>query len=162
MLLRGCVSASVSVCPSPPFHPLPHPSPNLESDVAPSYSTFPCVSSWSRQSPGSLLGEAALPGEYRAPGGAGRDWTQSLPAPSCPHWEGRAATTSGGLVRGSPSPSDLPTPQFSAPFEAVVPGWDRILDQGRLPGLSPPTPTPTPRWLPLHFSALVPRTLSKA
>lgn len=129
MLCWGCASASVSVCPSPPFHPRPHPSPNLESDVAPSYSTFPRVSSWSLQSPGSLLGEAVFPREYRAPGGAGQDETQSFPAPSCQH--------GGGLVQewrvsaGSPLLLGL---LFSIPSVTMVLGWDGTPYLGRLQG----------------------------
>lgn len=156
MLCRGCVSASVSVCPSPPFHPLPHPSPNLESDVAPSYSTFPRVSSWSLQSPGSLLGEAAFPREYRAPGGAGRDGTQSFPAPLLPAQGGESPDQEWRVSTGSPLPAGLPTPHFSAPTAAVVPGWDGTPDPGWLRAFSV-------RWrFPLQFSALVPRTLPVA
>lgn len=131
MLCWGCASASVSVCPSPPFHPRPHPSPNLESDVAPSYSTFPRVSSWSLQSPGSLLGEAVFPREYRAPGGAG----QSFPAPFCQHGAGGGSPDQEWRVSaGSPLLSGLPTPLFSTPSAAIVLGWDRTPYLGRLQG----------------------------
>lgn len=112
---------SVSVCASPPFHPLPRPSPNLGSDVAPSYSTFPRVSSPSRQSPGRLTGEAAHPRGFRAQGGAGQGGSRSAasPCPTPPARAGRGSERRGDWVSaGSARLSRLPPLQACPQAEA--------------------------------------------
>lgn len=132
----------MSVCPSPPFHPLPHPFPNLGSDVSPSYSTFPGVSSPSRQSPGRLTGEAAHPRGYRARGGAGREpgRSESLPAPSCLRREGEREALGRGLGLGQLAPPRLRLLGVSSPATATGPGRDRTLGQGRPPVFLCPGP----------------------
>ena len=128
VLCGGCESVDLclSLCVRPRPHLLPCPSPNLGSDVAPSYSTFPRVSFPSRQSPGRLPGGAAHPGGYGALGGAGRGGDASPGAGSpCPPPPACAGRGSGrrwgrGLGRGQLAPPrcppsvPLPPPQRGA------------------------------------------------
>lgn len=116
MLCGGCVSLSVSVCPSPPFHPPPSPFPNLESDVAPSYSTFPRVSSGVANRLGALQARRPTPAvtaRWAGQGGAGVPSRPLLLSPG-----GGAEARGGGLVLGQLAPpasrSKGPLPSRSA------------------------------------------------
>ena len=117
------------LCVRPRPHSLPRPSPNLRSDVAPSYSTFPCVSFLSRQSLGSLTGEAAQPREDRARGGPGWGQDPSAPRPFPPPlacterlgWSGGRRGLGTGVSTRSVRPSRLSALSTSLPTPARSP-----------------------------------------
>lgn len=116
------VSVSVSV---PALAPLPRPSPNLGSDVAPSYSTFPRVSFASRQSPGRLW-RGRPPRREGARGGAGREprAQRVLPPPLARGGRGRGEARGPGLALGQLSPLSL-SPRCLSPCPSAGSGSDQ-------------------------------------
>lgn len=160
-VVRG-VRVRICVCVSfPTLSPLPRPSPNLGSDVAPSYSTFPCVSFASHQSPGRPAGEAAHPRGYCAQGGAGRGGGGSpgsaspFPPPLARGGRrgARREAPGPGLVRGQLAP---PASRLSVPFpppRRAGPGSGPDLGPGAGALLCPGPLSSSHLWTPGHSQA---------
>lgn len=126
-VLCGGVCPYLCLCVRPA---LPRPSPNLRSDVAPSYSTFPCVSFPSRQSWGSLAARPPTPADTARRAGGGT-WTYA-PSPFLPPlaFAGRRGRGGGpGLVPGQPTP-----PRFPLLYLCPHPVWGLGRDQTQVPG----------------------------
>lgn len=128
----------ICLCVRPRPHSLPRPSPNLRSDVAPSYSTFPGVSFPSRQSPGASPARPPTPADTARRAGRGGGGTPALRVPSRPlrpaPGGGGERHTDTGVSTGSARHSPSPAPRHLSPCTSTEAGSGPVLGPGQEPG----------------------------
>lgn len=128
-----CPSGCLRLCVRPRPHPSLGPSPNLGSDVAPSYLTFPRVSSPKSPIAGAPCRRGLpTPAESARRTGRGGGGSRCAGAQPAPLQEGeREPRDAGDHGVGSLLPAPLPprhlcTPAPTSPAVATIRPWDRV------------------------------------